>query len=230
MNQSRVLWARMFTRSGVNFMRKHPFLTGFLVIFSICVLFIVCLLGLERLGLLKGSTVIGGDRVAVLDVAGLITQSREVIEKLKKFGDTESIKAIVIRIDSPGGGVGPSQEIYEEVIKLREKKTIVVSMGSVAASGGYYIASAAHKIIANPGTLTGSIGVIIEVANIQELMGKIGMKSVVIKSGKYKDILSPTRQLQTDERSMIQAVIDNIHGQFFPRRRALFGIAEAEQD
>ena len=100
------------------------------------------------------------------------------------------------------------------MIKLREKKTIVASMGSVAASGGYYIACATHKIFANPGSITGSIGVIIELANIEELLGKIGMKSVVIKSGKYKDMLSPTRELKEEEKSLIQGVIDNIHSQF----------------
>jgi len=156
----------------------------------------------------------GGDKVAVVDIEGLITKSRPIIEKLNRYKDNERIKAIVIRIDSPGGSVGPAQEIYEEVIKLREKKPVVASMGSVAASGGYYIACAANKIIANPGTITGSIGVIIEFANIEELLGKIGLKSVVIKSGKYKDILSPTRELKGEERDLLQGVIDNIHGQF----------------
>jgi protease-4 len=156
----------------------------------------------------------GGDKVAVVDIEGLITKSRPIIEKLNRYKDNERIKAIVIRIDSPGGSVGPAQEIYEEVIKLREKKPVVASMGSVAASGGYYIACAANKIIANPGTITGSIGVIIEFANIEELLGKIGLKSIVIKSGKYKDILSPTRELKGEERDLLQGVIDNIHSQF----------------
>jgi len=194
-------------------MRRHPFITGFILIFTICIFFVICIWGLGRLGILQ-DVVVGGDKVVVLDIKGVITQSRPIIEKLHKYRDNEGIKAVVLRIDSPGGAVGPSQEVYEEVIKLREKKTIVASMGSVAASGGYYIACATHKIFANPGSITGSIGVIIEFANIEELLGKIGMKSVVIKSGKYKDMLSPTRELKEEEKSLIQGVIDNIHSQF----------------
>ena len=152
--------------------------------------------------------------MVVVKVEGLITDSGPVIEKLDKIKNNADVKAVVLRIDSPGGSVAPSQEIYEELLKLREKKTIVASFGSVAASGGYYIASAAHKIFANPGSITGSIGVIIEFANIEELIGKIGLKTVVIKSGKYKDILSPTRELKSAERGLIQGVIDSIHSQF----------------
>jgi protease-4 len=156
----------------------------------------------------------GGEKVVVIKIEGVITDSGPVIEKLDKIKNNAGIKAVVLRIDSPGGSVAPSQEIYEELIKLREKKTIVASFGSVAASGGYYIASAAHKIIANPGSITGSIGVIIEFANIEELIGKIGLKSVVIKSGKYKDIRSPTREIESAELELIQGVIDSIHSQF----------------
>lgn len=195
-------------------MRRHPFLTGFGFIIAIFFVFFFFLLALGQMGLLKDIAVGGGDKIVVVDIVGVITQSRQIIEKINKYKDNDNIKAVVIRIDSPGGGVGPAQEIYEELIKLRSKKIIVASMGSVAASGGYYVACAAHKIIANPGTITGSIGVIIEFANIEELLNKIGMKSVVIKSGKYKDILSPTRQLAEEERRLLQGVIDSIHGQF----------------
>lgn len=195
-------------------MRRHPFLTGFVVILSLCIFFIVCLWALGQFGLLRDIGVTGGDKIVVLDIEGIITESRPIIEKLNRYKDNNQIKAIVIRIDSPGGGVGPAQEIYEELIKLRDDKSLVVSMGSVAASGGYYIASAAHRIVANPGTITGSIGVIIEFANVEELLGKIGLKSVVIKSGKYKDLLSPTRNIYEEERILLQGVIDNIHSQF----------------
>ena len=195
-------------------MKKHPVRKFFIYIFALMICFFVGTWALGRLGLMQDMMPSAGDKIAVVEVEGLITQSRQVIEKLNKYRDNDRVKAIVIRIDSPGGSVGPAQEIYEEVIKAREKKPVVASMGSVAASGGYYIASAAHKIIANPGTITGSIGVIIEFANVEELLGKIGLKSVVIKSGKYKDILSPTRQLKEEETGLIQAVIDNIHSQF----------------
>jgi protease-4 len=156
----------------------------------------------------------GAEKIVVLDIKGVITDSKPVIDRITKLKDDKTVKAFVVRIDSPGGSVAPSQEIYEELIKLRETKTVVASMGSVAASGGYYIACAADKIFANPGSITGSIGVIIESANIEELIKKIGLKSVVIKSGKYKDILSPTRQLTDDDRILIQGVVDNILGQF----------------
>ena len=133
---------------------------------------------------------------------------------MKDYVKDSSIKAIVLRIDSPGGAVAPSQEIYEEVRKAIAKKKIVVSMGSVAASGGYYIASPATKIIANPGTLTGSIGVIMEIPNVEGLMNKIGVKTEVIKSGRHKDIASVFRGIKKEEREILQNVLDNVHEQF----------------
>jgi len=195
-------------------MRRHPFLTGFLFLFLIFACAVSVLWALTRLGLLANMGVMPGDKIAVLEIKGVITEAEPVIEQLNRYRDNSDIKALVIRIDSPGGSVGPSQEIYEELIKLRSQKKLVASMGSVAASGGYYIASAVHSILANPGTITGSIGVIIEFANMEDLLNKIGLKAVVIKSGKYKDLLSPTRQLQDEERALLQEVIDTIHGQF----------------
>jgi len=126
------------------------------------------------------------------------------------------VKAIILRIDSPGGGVGPSQEIYREIQKIRssKRKKIITSMGSVAASGGYYVASASDLIIANPGTITGSIGVLMEFTNIEELFKKIGIKGVVLKSGEHKDIGSPFREMTPEEKKLIQSVIDNVHQQF----------------
>ncbi len=120
----------------------------------------------------------------------------------------------MLRIDSPGGAVAPSQEIYEEVRKAAVKKKIVVSMGSVAASGGYYIASAATRILANPGTLTGSIGVIMEIPNFSGLMNKVGVTTEVIKSGKHKDIASVFRGIGKEEREILQSALDNVHEQF----------------
>ena len=205
----------MWSNSHCNDMRKHPFFAGFVAIFSLGIVFCVCLWVLSRSGLLKGIEIGTGDNIiVVLDIEGVILKSRPIIEKLNRYKDNDKVKAVVVRIDSPGGGVGSSQEIYEEVIKLGKKKTVVASMGAVAASGGYYIACAAQKIVANPGTITGSIGVIIEFANIEELLGKIGLKSIVIKSGKFKDILSPTRNLTEEERGLLQGVIDSIQSQF----------------
>jgi protease-4 len=155
-----------------------------------------------------------GDRVALIRIEGVITDSRETTEELKEYMKNPSIKAIVLRIDSPGGAVAPSQEIYEEVRKAVSKKKVLVSMGSVAASGGYYIASPATRIVANPGTLTGSIGVIMEIPNIEGLMNKLGIKTEVVKSGKHKDIASIFRGIGKEEREILQGVLDNVHTQF----------------
>ena len=155
-----------------------------------------------------------GDKIALLRVEGPIFDSKDTIDELKGYVKDSSIKAIVLRVDSPGGAVAPSQEIYEEVRKAVVKKKIVVSMGSVAASGGYYIAAPASRIIANPGTLTGSIGVIMEIPNLEGLMNKIGVKTEVIKSGKHKDIASVFRGIGKEEREILQNVLDNVHEQF----------------
>jgi protease IV len=155
-----------------------------------------------------------GDRIALIRIEGPIIDSKATLDEMKDYVKDSSIKAIVLRIDSPGGAVAPSQEIYEEVRKATAKKKIVVSMGSVAASGGYYIASPATRIIANPGTLTGSIGVIMEIPNVEGLMNKIGVKTEVIKSGRHKDIASVFRGIKKEEKEILQNVLDNVHEQF----------------
>ncbi|MDE2484611.1 MAG: signal peptide peptidase SppA [candidate division NC10 bacterium] len=158
----------------------------------------------------------GGSKVALIAVEGVILDSKEVIEQLDKHRTNPSVKAIVLRINSPGGGVAPSQEIYEEILKTRktDKKPVVASMGSVAASGGYYIASATDLIVANPGSITGSIGVLLQIPNISGLMQKIGVKSVVVKSGAHKDLASPTREMTDAERQILQGMLDDVHNQF----------------
>lgn len=155
-----------------------------------------------------------GEKVALIRIEGPILDAKDTIDELKEYLKDASVKAIVLRIDSPGGAVAPSQEIYEEVRKAVARKKIVVSMGSVAASGGYYIASPATRIIANPGTLTGSIGVIMEIPNIEGLMNKIGVKTEVIKSGTHKDLASIFRGIKKEEREILQNVLDNVHEQF----------------
>lgn len=155
-----------------------------------------------------------GPKIAVIEVIGVITASEEINRNLKNFLDDDRVKAIVLRIDSPGGEVAPSQEIYEEVKKATELKPVVVSMGSVAASGGYYIAAPAQKIFANPGSITGSIGVIMEFANYEELLKKIGWHNDVIKSGQHKDIGSPNRPMTAADRQILQSLINDVHDQF----------------
>lgn len=158
----------------------------------------------------------GGDKVAIIRIEGVILDSRATVDELRHYRENPSIKAIVLRIDSPGGGVVPSQEIFAEVRKARAdgKLKVVTSMGNVAASGGYYIAAATDRIVANPGTLTGSIGVIMELANVRGLLEKVGVQSVVIKSGRYKDLASPFRTMSEEDRAILQAVLDDVHTQF----------------
>jgi protease-4 len=152
--------------------------------------------------------------IGLVEVKGMILDSRETVRQLRHFLKDDEIKAVVLRVDSPGGVVAPSQEIYEEVRKFAAKKKIVVSMGSLAASGGYYISAPATLIYANPGTITASIGVIIKLSNIEALMDKIGIKATVIKTGKFKDSGSPVRELTVEDRAMFQSVIDSTHNQF----------------
>ncbi|MDA8241133.1 MAG: signal peptide peptidase SppA [Nitrospiraceae bacterium] len=154
------------------------------------------------------------DRIALVRIEGPILDSQNAVEEIKEYGKDSSVKAVLLRIDSPGGAVAPSQEIYSEVKKVAAGKAVVVSMGSVAASGGYYIACPATRIVANPGTLTGSIGVIMEIPNIEGLLNKIGVKTEVIKSGKNKDIGSAFRTMKPEERKILQGVMDNVHEQF----------------
>jgi protease-4 len=170
----------------------------------------------------------GAEEVAVVNIVGEIHRSKSVIDLLHEYEGRPRVKAIVLRIDSPGGGVAATQEIYEEVNKIREKgkKPIIASLGSVAASGGYYVACGAEKIVANPGTLTGSIGVLMNIVNMEELLKKIGIEMKSITSGEFKDIGSISRELTPDEEKLLREVIDNIQGQFLrviEERRGLTG-------
>ncbi|HVO84709.1 MAG TPA: signal peptide peptidase SppA [Syntrophobacteria bacterium] len=155
-----------------------------------------------------------GDKVGLLEVRGMIIDVQPVIEQLVKFKKDDSVKAIVFRIESPGGGVSPSQELYREIQRTAEKKPVVASMGSVAASGGYYIASGVQKIYANPGTITGSIGVIAQFTNFEELFKKIGFRMEVVKSGAFKDVGNPGRAMTPEEREYLQKLLDSVHQQF----------------
>lgn len=156
-----------------------------------------------------------GDRVAIVEVHGVIENSSDVVRQLRKYAKDSSVPVVVLHINSPGGGAAASQEIYEEVNKLREKgKKVVASMGSVAASGGYYVACAADTIVANPATLTGSIGVIFQFPVAEELFKKIGLKFEVVKRGEIKDIGSMNRSMTKRERESLQSVVDDTYDQF----------------
>jgi protease-4 len=194
-------------------MKRKRILIGLGVIAALLIFFLSVLFFIGRyLG--KPGRFAFGDKIAIVEIKGVITQSSGIIEEINQYQEDEGVKAIILRIDSPGGGVGPAQEIHREILKVKSKKKVVTSMGSVAASGGYYIACASDLIIANPGTITGSIGVLMEFTNIEELFKKIGIKGVVLKSGEHKDIGSPFREMTPEEKKIIQGVIDNVHQQF----------------
>jgi protease-4 len=194
-------------------MKQKRILIGVGVIVLLLVIFFSVLYLIGRSGR-TSSRFAFGDKIAIVEIRGVIAQSSGIIDEIHQYLEDDGVKAIILRIDSPGGGVGPSQEIHREVLKGKEKKRIVTSMGSVAASGGYYIACASDLIVANPGTITGSIGVIMEFTNIEELFKKIGIKGVVLKSGEHKDIGSPFREMTPEEKRIIQEVIDSVHQQF----------------
>lgn len=155
-----------------------------------------------------------GDKVALLSIEDVILDSNVYLESITSIKKDKDIKAVVLRINSPGGAVGPSQEIYSEILKLREDMPVVASLGAVAASGGYYIACGAEKILTNPGTVTGSIGVIAQFVNYKELLEWAKMDFEVLKSGKFKDSGSPLRDMTAEEKAYLQSTIDDVHKQF----------------
>lgn len=194
-------------------MKKRPFLIATLTVTAIFVFFLLVIIAA---GWFSGHTMVVsvGDKIGVLEVEGAITDSRRLVEQIDDFRDQSNVKAVIVRVDSPGGGVGPSQEIYSELKQLAAEKPVIVSMGSVAASGGYYIAVASQRIFANPGTITGSIGVIMSFPNYQELMGKVGVQTEVVKSGRFKDTGSPTRPFTAADKELLQGMVDDVYQQF----------------
>jgi protease IV len=194
-------------------MKKRPFLMASLTVGGI---FLFFLLVVFTAGFFQNGSVVVpvGDKIGILEIEGTIFESRPLLKQIKEFSDRGSIKAVVLRVNSPGGSVAPSQELYVALKRLAEVKPLVVSMGSVAASGGYYLAIAGKHLFANPGTITGSIGVIMSFPNYQELMGKVGVQTEVIKSGRFKDIGSSTRAFTSVDRELLQELIDDVHLQF----------------
>ena len=194
-------------------MTKRSYMVPLLVVGGIFFFFTLLFLGIA---VFFGSptSLSLGKHIGVIEIVGPIVSSDRTVQAIVDFRTNDSVKGVILRVDSPGGGVGPSQEIYAEVKRLAAEKPVVVSMGSVAASGGYYVALPAQKIVANPGTITGSIGVIMGFTNYQDLFEKIGLKSDVIKSGEHKDIGSPVRPMTAADRDILQSLIDDVHQQF----------------
>ncbi|MEW6518911.1 MAG: signal peptide peptidase SppA [Thermodesulfobacteriota bacterium] len=200
------------------FRQRHPLLTGFFILgvllmfFGFGITFFVVSMG--RQAGKSHFLVTDNETVGIIQLKGLITDADKILDQLLQFRQLKSVKAVVVRIDSPGGAVGASQEIFSEIARLNKVKPVVASMGSVAASGGYYAALGAGKIVASPGTLTGSMGVIFKFPNLEKIFQKIGYKDEVIKSGELKDIGSPSRPLTAEERSLLQGLLDEVHEQF----------------
>jgi protease-4 len=164
----------------------------------------------------EGTEFAFSDRIQVIDIEGELVQSRPIIDQLKRYEDSNSVKAILLNIDSPGGGVAVSQEIYTEIKRLREKKDkiVVAYLSSTGASGAYYVSVATNKIVANPGTIVGSIGVIAEWTNYADLMEWAKLKDIVFKTGEFKDTGSPSRALTDNEKKYFQGLIDDMYVQF----------------
>ena len=195
------------------FSRRHPYLFFILTFTGIVSCFLLLISLMFKTNVTRSEFIIG-DKIGVIEITGVILDSKKTINDIKEFREDDTIKAIVLRIDSPGGAVGPAQEIFQEVRKTIKSKDIITSMGTVAASGGYYIAAGTSGIVANPGTITGSIGVLMGYTDFQEVFRKIGLKSVVVKSGEYKDMGSPMREMTKKEKEVLQDFVDQIHRQF----------------
>lgn len=167
------------------------------------------------MAVLEDGALPGGPRVAIVEVEGIIVDGDATVRELREHTDNPAVRAIVLRVNSPGGVVGPTQEIFSAVRRARKAgKPVVASLSAVAASGGYYVAVAADRIYANPGTLTGSIGVVMQMANLEGLLKKVGVEYVVVKSGAYKDVGSFARTMSPEERRILQALLDDVYAQF----------------
>jgi len=195
------------------FSRRHPILFFILMLTGIFSATVV-VISVGVMVSLSPEVPVLEDGVGVVEITGVIADSQQVLDDLKYFRETDEVKAIVLRVNSPGGGVGPSQEIYRSLMKTREVKPVITSMGGVAASGGYYAAAATNGIVANSGTITGSIGVIMGYTNFRQILDKIGLEPVVFKSGDMKDAGSPTRDMTEKERPYLQQLVTSLHGQF----------------
>jgi protease-4 len=200
-----------------SFRQKHPIILGLFILTGIFFLFLggISLLISSLISNSRQTDIFAKkEGVGIIELKGLIVSSEQILENLSELRNNSNVKSIVLRIESPGGAVGASQEIYTEVKRTNDLKPVVASMGSMGTSGGYYAALGANSIVANPGTMTGSIGVIIKFPNLEGLYEKIGYRSEVIKSGALKGIGASDRPLSEEERSLMQDLIDNVYNQF----------------
>lgn len=208
-------------------MKKHPVILGIVILAILGLVFFLSVYSFTRI-FQAGGGISLSDRVGVVEIEGPLTDSRKIVKDIEEFVKDGSIRAIVLRIDSPGGGVAASQEIYQAVLAAKTKTKVVASLGSIAASGGYLVAAAAEQIVANPGTITGSISAMMYLPNVEELLKKLGVSSSVVKSGKFKDIGSPMRTMTEEEKAILQALVDDIFDQFLEVVGNARGIARQE--
>lgn len=185
---------------------------GGISIFTAFVFFLFVFMLMRSIG--HGPEIIAGEAVGVVDIKGVIADPEPVIDALRQFREDKDVKAVVVRIDSPGGAVGASQEIYQEIRILDREKPVVASLASMAASGGFYAALGARRIVTNPGAVTGSIGVIMKLPNLGPLLEKLGVRTTVLKSGALKDLGPVTRDLSDEEKAVLEGVMNDIHAQF----------------
>ncbi len=183
--------------------QRHPYLVSTAVLLGLLLVLSLLLRQSEEEGL-----------IGVVDIRGVIGDANPVLLQIRKMRNNDQVLGVVVRVDSPGGGVAASQEIYDALNRLREEKPVYASMGAVAASGGYYVACATDKIFANPGTITGSIGVILEWPNFQGLADKVGAKVMTVKSVQNKDLMSMFREPGDSEQQILQELVEDTHEQF----------------
>lgn len=203
-------------RNNPRFSQRHPFLFGLLVLFSAVVL-VSGAMAVWRSWAEKNPAAFlafAQPKIGVVHVDGMILDATDTVNWIRRLREDPSVKGILVRIDSPGGVVGPSQELHRALERAARKKPVVASLGAVAASGGYYVAVAGHKIVANPGTLTGSIGVRVELTNLRGLMEKLGISRESLGSGQFKATGSPFKELTDEERTYLKSMIMDMHSQF----------------
>lgn len=195
-------------------MKRHPILYGFLLVSLVAMVFYFLILGSFSFFTANTGIPFMDESVGVVEIYGTIRTSEETLKVIRRFAEDDSIRALLVRIDSPGGVVAPVQEIYGELLRTREIKPVIASLASTAASGGYYIACAADTIVANPGTVTGSIGVVMEFITGEDAFRKLGLRSQVVKSGEMKDTGNIGRSMSKKEAAVLQETVDDVHRQF----------------
>ncbi len=196
------------------FSQRHPLMFGVLMIILAVVLFLGITAFVRSMGWLNGGFSMGKDKIGVVHVEGMIMDATEVVKWIRTLKEDDGVKGVLLRVNSPGGSIAPSQEIYQAVTALAQKKPVVASYGTVAASGGYYASAPAQIIMANPGSITASIGVMAEFATVTEALQKLGIKPEVLTTGKYKAAGTPMRELSSAQREQLLGMMYDLHAQF----------------